>query len=313
MPQPLDLRALKQSARNLADSRRNAAGWTAVCFFLVLFVLQSAIALLSDAVIQLPTFQTAEEMILYFANGHTKELLLLLLFDVLPLMLTFIFITVFSAYCLKLTQGQPAGGNTLCSSLYAAFRGFLFIVLLLVALFVFSSLLSLLGLFIGNLVIVLLLACAVFAIVLFYALRLCLFSIADRKDSHIFLALKDSITMTKGAKLMLFFLDLSFLWFMILLTVISLVCSLLPDAVSVFASGIGNTALSTWISANGAMLSPLCSVLGALLSLPLYYKYFTYIQLTYALVYQELSQKLLPRQDEQPLAYQEFDSFDAQS
>lgn len=302
----LDFRALKMAAHELVEPQQRSAGRTAVCYVLILNILQLILNALSARYIQLPDYETTEELLQYFMEGHTDTLMKMMAFSLVTVGISLLFSGVFSAYSLRITDGQPANGRTLLGCLGLLFRYLLFFVLLVAAAFVLSLVFSLLMTLAAPLAVILLFALCIGTVLLFYVLRLVLFSVADREDCRVLSAARDCARITKGHKKELFLLDVSFLWFVILITVISTVISMLPDAVLSIAAKAGNEALVSWFSANYGIVSLVGSFLGVLATLPLFYKFYTKIQVTYALAYRKL--KELPEQSEgtQPLAYMEF-------
>lgn len=304
--EPLNFSVLKITAHDALAPWRKAAGRTAACFFFVLGVLQFGLSLIADRFVALPGFESAEDMLQYFTSGHLEELMKLSLFNLLSFFLSLLFAAVFSAYCLKISQGSRPGGRTLLQSLPMLLRGFLLFVLFLAAIAVVSILLSLLGMLSSLLMLLAFAALMAGMLILLYALRLCLFTVADRKDCNVIAALKDSIRMTKGHKKRLLLLDLSFIWFYLLLSVISSVISSIPELVGIFVYELGFSEVYGRIAANGSVLTLVFSAIGMLAVLPIYYKFQTYVQLTYALAYQQLKEQQPPKVETQPLAYKEF-------
>lgn len=302
--EPLDFRSLKQTAREVIDAQRKTSGRLAVVFFLLLNALQLLISYLSGLFVALPSFETAEDLMQYFAAGHTDSLLKLFGFEAASMLLSILFSGVFSAYCLKIAQGQPADRRTLRGSLGTVWRFallFLLLVLAVLVLCMLLSALSLLSVTVGMLCSVLL---SVGAVVVFYVLRPLLFSVAENKN--IFSAVRECARLTSGHKKGLFLLDFSYLWFVILIALIPSVISGLPYALADAAVSLRNASLFSWVNDHFHLLELAGTVLGVIAILPLYYRFYTSIRLTYALVYQKLKSLPAPQKETQPLAYKEF-------
>lgn len=302
--EPIDYRSLKQTANEVIAAQRQTAGRTAVIFFLLLNALQLVISYLSSVFAPLPLFEDAADMMQYFSAGHTDDILKLLAFEVVALLFTPLFSGVFSAYCLKITQGQTANSKTLLGSLGTLGRFVLLFLLFVLAAFALCMLLSALSLLSVTVGMLCSAALSVGAVIVFYMLRLVLFSAAENKN--ILLAVKDCIRLTDGHKKELFLLDFSYLWFAILIALIPSVISALPDALLNAAAGFSDASFLTWVNGHLSLLDLISAVLGVIAVMPLYYRFYTSIQVTYALVYQKLKDLPAPQKETQPLAYMEF-------
>lgn len=304
--EPVDYRALKEASHDIVEPQQRSAGWTAVVFFLILNLATIALNLASARFAPLPEFETTDELLQYFLNGHTEDLLRVLAFELATLGVSLLFTGIFSAYCLKITHGKRADQKTLLGCTDLIFRYLLLFILLLAAIFVISMVFSLIVALAPPFAMIFSALLAVGAVIAFYALRLVLFAVADREDANVLSAVRDCARRTKGHRMELFFLDISFLWFVLLIFLITSFLSFLPDAAFNLASTAGKTALTTWLTANYDMLSLGCSVAGVLAVLPLVYKFYTKIRVTYALVWQRLKQQPAQQEETQPLAYMEF-------
>lgn len=304
--EPLDIRALKEASNSIVEPQQRSAGRTAVIFVLILNIIHLILGYFFSQHVDLPDYETAEELLQYLLDGHTDQMVHMLSYELVSFALSFLLTGVFSGYSLRLTQGQPANGRTLAGCIGLLLRCLLLFVLLLAAAFAMSIVLSLVMIVSPVLTALGVIALSIAALILFYVFRLVLFSIADRKNGNIFPALKDCARITKGHKKELFILDFSFLWFIILVTVISTVVSTLPDAVITVAAKTGHEAVKTWIETNYSIMYYAGSLLGLLVTLPLYYKFYTKIHVTFALAYEHLKKQPLPQEETQPLAFMEF-------
>ena len=304
---PLNYNSLKTASRQLLEPYRRTAGLTAVCVVLVMNILNLALSMVADRMFPLPDFQTTDELIKYFLDGHTNELIALTVCNLLTLAVSLLIVSLFSAYTLHIAQGQSAGGRAFLSTLRLLPRYLLLGVLLAVVLFGAGFLISLAVSFLYPLASLLVIVAAVIMLIVFYLFRLSLYAIADRPDCHILTAMRDCAKISKGHRMELFFFDIGFLWFTILTVFITTVCAMIPDAIAAVGTKAGNDALVSWVQTNLGILDPVCSLLGTVVALPLCYKFYTSINLTFALAYQQLKLQTPKQADTQPLAYQEFD------
>lgn len=296
---PLNIPELKQTSKDLLLSCKRSSGLVAAFFMLVTNLLIFAATF--------PIFCKMQEYDASAAVLPDEPLMLSLLSDAISVLISFCFSAVFSAYCLKFLRGAPSDGKTLMKSFSAVPQALILIAAMAIfaaaAAFLYSYI-SLIDPMVGTLV---LSVCTVLALVLYYIFRLCFFALADQKGFHPFRAMKECAQLTSGHKKDLFFLDLSFIWFSLLTGIVFFVFSAIPDALLILAESTGRAVMAEWISTNYLLLSVICSVAGYAAGMPLYYHFFTRIQLTFALAYQSLKRHLPKRKDTQPLAYMEFD------
>lgn len=309
---PLDYQSLKNTSRQILEPQKRTAGLTAVFFVLFTGILNLLLSLTADKLISLPDTLTGEALIQYFLDGHTKELIMLTVFDLAELCISLLCISLFSAYTLQIAQGRPAGGKTFFSTFRLLPRYLLLCILLAAALFALGFIASLALSFLYPLSSLLLIVATVLLGIVFYMFRLCLYAIADRPDCRIVTALRDCARFSNGHKKELLFFDIGFLWYTVIAILLSTVCAYIPDAIAAVGVKAGNAALSAWVQSNIGILDPACAVLSTIVILPLCYKFYTSINLTFALAYQQLKAQAAKSADTQPLAYQEFDPSEEQ-
>lgn len=296
---PLDIPALKQTADALVSPRKRSSGLVAAIFMFLTDVLIFTVTF--------PLFREMQKYDLTAAALPQEAMTLSAMSDLINILLSLCFSAVFSFYCLKLLHGAPSDGKTLLKSFTAIPKILLPAVVTLAAIVAAAYLYSVLIANTPVLGMLFLLVLCLLAFALFYVFRLYLFSLADQDGFHPIRAMKECIQLTEGRKKTLFFLDLSFVWFSALTGLVFFVFSAIPDALLIFAENFEKTALAEWVETNYLWLSYVCSVIGFAAEVPLYYRFYTKIQLTFALAYESLKKRLQKSESTQPLAYMEFD------
>lgn len=132
---------------------------------------------------------------------------------------------------------------------------------------------------------------AAVAIFLFYRFRMARFLIMDQPGIGAIMALVLSNRMTKGSRMKLLRLDLSFWWFYVLV--------LLSTAVTYADMLLPRLGIALPVSGDGAWI--LSYVLGCLIQLAVYWQCFGYVQTTYAAAYEALRQQPVQPPKPQPV------------
>ena len=142
---------------------------------------------------------------------------------------------------------------------------------------------------------------AVLAVVLLYLYRVYLYALGDGRGG-IFRTARFCRSITKGRRLPLFFLDLSFLWIHVMINLAINIVSGLSTSISTLGEAFGAPQISRWMGLHPTLTGLLFGLLGIAAALPLYYWMLGRIAVTFALVYEKLTHR--PEADEDhPLSY----------
>lgn len=229
--------------------------------------------------------------------------LLALLFGstVLFFLLLFLVEAVLSAFSLRAARGQDAGWKGFLASLRIlpkALGAGLVLLVLVYGIMLLVNLLMLVSL--GAMLVGYALA-AVLAVVLLYLYRVYLYALGDGRGG-IFRTARFCRSITKGRRLPLFFLDLSFLWIHVMINLAINIVSGLSTSISTLGEAFGAPQISQWMELHPTLTGLLFGLLGIAAALPLYYWMLGRISVTFALVYEKLTHR--PEADEDhPLSY----------